>query len=113
MAPARSEPPGRNYNLLSCLIISLIGSFFGALAVSGLIIPVSLYLWDLLPKGDLGVPTQLSSVVCSGAFWLVVLFIPAIWGFRSLSNLIKRYKNRRQRADFDDYLAGLKKKRNP
>ena len=107
------KPPGRNYNLLSCVIISLIGSFFGALAVSGLIIPVSAYLWDLLPKGDLGIPNQLSSVVCSGAFWLVVLFIPATWGIRTGLRMLKRYQSRRQRADFDDYLAGLKKKRNP
>jgi len=33
------EEPERKFNLVSCLIISVIGSFFGALGITGLIVP--------------------------------------------------------------------------
>jgi CBS domain containing-hemolysin-like protein len=103
------EPPERNYNIVSCLIISLIGSIFGGLAVSGLIFPVWVYLLNLLPHENLGIPQEISSMVCGGMFWFLVLIAPAIWIIQKLGHIARRKQTRKKREDFDSYFAGLRK----
>jgi hypothetical protein len=103
------QPPETNYNLFSCFIIGLIGAILGALAISGLIIPVFVYLLNLLPQESLGIPREVSSIVCGGAFWFVILFIPARWGIQQIRHLVSSKQARQKQDEFDDYLDGAKK----
>jgi hypothetical protein len=73
------EEPERKYNLVGCLIISLMGAIVGALGISGLIYPVFVYLIELLPGGP-WISSDASTIICRGAMVLLPLLV-LVMGF--------------------------------
>ena len=69
----------RKYNLLPCLIVSVVGSILGGLAISGAIVPVTLYLLNLLPGGDWGIPPQVFRIACPAVVYGVPVVVLVIW----------------------------------
>ena len=93
----------KRYNLLSCAVLSAIGAFFGALAVSGLIFPFTVFVLSLLPQGDLGIPTKVSTVACRGVLLTVPLVLAIVWLGRERSP-VRRREQMKQRATLDALL---------
>lgn len=93
----------RKYNLASCLVLSAIGAFFGALAVSGLIFPFTAYVLSLLPHGDLGIPAEVFTVICRGGLIAVPVALVIVWIVRSRSPVRQKRQNE-QRARLDALL---------
>ena len=93
----------RKYNLLSCAILSTIGAFFGALAVSGLIFPFTVFVLSLLPQGNLGIPTEVFQVLCRGILLAIPLVLAIVWLVRARSPARLRGQMK-QRARLDALL---------
>ena len=93
----------RKYNLLSCAVLSTIGAFFGALAVSGLIFPFTVFILSLLPQGNLGIPAEVFQVACRGVLLSIPLVLAIVWFVRARSPARLR-EQRKQRARLDALL---------
>ena len=93
--------PKRKYNLATCGILSVIGAFFGALVISGLIFPFTAYILDLLPSGNWGIPPEIFTVVCRGGLLLVPIALLVIWLVTSRPH-ISREKQLKKRAKLDE-----------
>ena len=97
------DGPRREYNLLSCVILSAIGALFGALAISGLVYPLTVFVLSLLPQGDLGAPSEVSAVVCRGSL-LAVPLVLAIVGLARWRSPTRSKKQAEQQARLDALL---------
>lgn len=85
------EESERKYNLLGCLIISLIGAIVGALGISGLIYPVVVSLIDLLPGGP-WISPDASRIICRGAMVLIPLLVLVVGFFLTRSRFSKKHR---------------------
>ena len=72
----------RKYNVVPCLIWSLITAVLGALVISGLFVPLTVYLLDLLPSGNWGIPPQVFAVGCQGLLLGVPAVLFVVWFVR-------------------------------
>jgi len=93
------EEPERKFNLVSCLIISVIGSFFGALGITGLIVPLAQFVLSLLPTtSELGIRPEVVETVCRGVFLLVPAVLVVAWLARTRSRKEGKAAQHQRRA---------------
>jgi len=99
------EKPERRYNLLSCLVLGVIGAVLGGLAISGAIYPVTVYLLDLLPSGNWGIPPEVFDVVCNAVAYGVPIVLLVVWLLRRRSRMgAARAEQLERRARLDTLL---------
>ena len=97
----------RKYNFSAFFIFFVIGSIIGGLIYSGLIFGVIAWLFQRLLEIDIRLPSSITSVTCSGIFWIFLLLIPTILISRYLYRAFTRYRNRHKKSEYDEYFANL------
>lgn len=96
------EAPERKIRLVPCLVISLIGAVIGALGVTGLFYPLTIWLLQLLPAGNLGIPPEVFEFLCPAAVVLAVLVPLAVGFFVTRPRFTKRQRHGK-RAGWDAF----------
>jgi hypothetical protein len=99
------EAPERKYNLAACLVISLIGAGIGALGVTGLFYPLTVWLIGLLPSGGLGIPPDVFRFLCPAAIIAAVLG-PLAVGFLLTRPRFSRRRRHEKNAGWDAFRSG-------
>lgn len=80
----------KKYNLFPCAVISVFGAILGALGLTGLIVPATVGILELLPN-NWGIPPIVFVMVCRGGLMAIPAGLVMAW-------LITVYRSRRNRA---------------
>lgn len=81
----------KKYNLFPCAVISMFGVMLGALGITGLIVPATIEILELLPN-NWGIPPIVFVIVCRGGLMAIPAGLVTVW-------LITVYRSRRNRAE--------------